>query len=101
VDNALPQEIMTRWRKPIDEELDIQEALRTLWRHKVLLFGSIVTLTVLSIVAVSLMTPLYTAEALVVVENRNTELTDINTVISGLSVNTNVIQTEVVETTYF
>ena len=94
MDNALPQEIMTR-KRPVDDEIHLQAAVRTLWRRKMVLFGSIVIVTVLSIVAVSLMTPVYTAKALVVVESRNTELADIETVISGLSVNTNIIQTEV------
>ena len=85
---------MTR-KWPVVDEIHLQEAVRTLWRRKLLLFGSIVTVTVFSIVAVSLMTPVYTAEALVVVESRNTELAGIETVISGLSVNTNTIQTEV------
>lgn len=81
--------------RPLDEEIDWQRVFRTLWRRKMVLFGPIVTMTVLSMVAVSLITPLYTAEALVVVESRNTELADIKTVISGLSVNKNIIQTEV------
>jgi len=94
MDNALPREILTP-KRASDDDIELQKALRSLWRHKLLILGVILTVTALSVIAVSLITPLYTAESLVVVESRNNELTDINSVISGLSVNTNIIQTEV------
>ena len=66
-----------------------------LWRHK-LLIGTTATLgTVAAIVAAMLMTPLYTAETLIMLEHRKTAVTNFEEVLSGFGSDMGVMQSEV------
>ena len=79
----------------LNDEVDLRDVLRTLWRHKMVVFGTIVAITALSIVVVFQLTSLYTAETRVVIEPRETKVVDIEAVMSGLPANQSSILTEV------
>ena len=79
----------------LNDDIDLRRVLRTLWRRKMVLFATIVTITGLSIFAALQATPRYTAEALVVIEPREIKLVNIEAVLSGLPANQFVIETEV------
>ena len=68
-------------------EVSMREMLRILWRRKALLIGVMVLLTTFAVVAVSQVTPRYRAETLVLIEQRESTVIDIESVISGLSLN--------------
>lgn len=59
---------------PLEDEIDVRRALRTLWRRKLLLFGTISLITGLTGLIVFNVTPTYTAETLIVVGQQKTNL---------------------------
>lgn len=89
-----PRQVATPVRMQLPE-VSLREVLRILARRKALLIGTVVLLTTLAVVAVSQMTPRYRAETLVLIENRESNVVDIESVISGLSLNSEGINSEV------
>ena len=77
------------------EEVDFQELLRTLWRRKSVVFGTMAVLTTLAAVIVYQLTPSYTAEAYVMIDTRKTQVVDVEAVISGLPVDRETVQSEI------
>ena len=76
-------------------KVSMREMLRILWRRKALLIGVMDLLTTFAVVAVSQVTPRYRAETLVLIEQRESTVIDIESVISGLSLNSEGINSEV------
>ena len=74
---------------------DLRELLRKLWRRKLAVLGTAVTLTTLAIIVVFQLTPRYTASAAVMIEPRETQVVDIEAVMSGLPRDLATIQSEV------
>ena len=78
------------------EELDLGQLLRKLWRRKGIIFGTMTVLTVLTAVTVFQLTPRYTAEALLIIEARGSNVAaDVEAVLAGLSADRETIQSEI------
>lgn len=67
------------------DEIDLAQLLRTLWRRKALILSTAVLLTVLAALVIFQITPRYTAAAQVMLETRRSQVTDIESVISGIT----------------
>ena len=80
---------------PPEDEIDIRRALRTLWRRKLLLFGTIFLITGLTGVMVFKVTPTYTAETLIVVGQQKTNLINIERLLPEAPLDALQVQTEV------
>lgn len=76
-------------------EVDLRELLRKLWRRRRVIVGTVVVLTVLSILIAFQLTPKYTASALVMVETRENQVVDIQSVLSGLPPGTETLNSEI------
>ena len=84
--------------RPYDslEEIDLRTLLRKVWRRKGIIFGTITVLTVLTAIIVFQLTPRYTAEALLMIETRGTNVSgEVEAVLSGLSADAAAIQSEI------
>ena len=64
--------------------IDLRELIRKLWRRKGIIIGTAVLLTVLSIIVLFLLTPLYTGETYVLIEPRDSKVVDFEAVLAGL-----------------
>ncbi len=80
---------------PPEDEIDIRRALRTLWRRKLLLFGTIFLITGSTGVLVFKVTPTYTAETLIVVGQQKTNLINIERLLPDARLDLLQVQTEV------
>ena len=74
---------------------DLRELLRKLWRRKLAVLGTVVTVTTLATIVLFQLTPRYTASAAVMIEPRETQVVDIQAVMSGLPGDLATIQSEV------
>lgn len=68
-----------------NSELDLRDLLRTLWRRKALIISVTCLLTVLAGLTVFQLTPRYSAAANVMLETRRNQVTDIESVLSGVN----------------
>ncbi len=80
---------------PAEDDLDLGELLRQLWRRKLAVLGTVVTVTTLAAIIVFQLTPRYTATVAVMIEPRETQVVDIEAVMSGLPRDFATIQSEV------
>lgn len=80
---------------PPEDEIDIRRALRTLWRRKFLLLGTIFLITGSTGVLVFKVTPTYTAETLIVVGQQKTNLINIERLLPDARLDLLQVQTEV------
>lgn len=74
--------------------IDIRELLRTLWRRRGVILGTVLFLTILALLITFQLTPKYTASALLTLQTRQEAVVDIQAVMSGLSTDASVIATE-------
>jgi len=65
------------------QALDLRQVLRTLWRRKIILIGTAVVLTALAFLWVMQATPLYVAEAQIVVEQQRERTLDFQEVLQS------------------
>ncbi|RME18314.1 MAG: polysaccharide biosynthesis tyrosine autokinase [Alphaproteobacteria bacterium] len=78
-----------------DDEIDLLELLRTLWRGKLwLMLGLLAGVLLGGLYAYRLATPVYRANATVALENRQAQFVDLQNVMSGLSGDQATINTE-------
>ena len=70
---------------PIPGEVDLQEVLRKVWRRKTLIVGVTIALTVIAALIIFQITPLYTAYSVVMINDRNTQVVDVEAVVSRLA----------------
>ena len=77
-----------------EEEINFREVLRTLSRRKGVLIASIVSITGLASLVVSQLDPYYTADSLLMIENRSTQVVEMDTVVPTLTVDTATIETQ-------
>jgi succinoglycan biosynthesis transport protein ExoP len=68
-----------------NDEFDLQEVFRILWRRKSLIIATVVLLTAIAALVVLQITPLYTATVNVMIDTRQAKVTDIESVVSGMS----------------
>ncbi len=73
----------------------LMTVLRKLWRRKVLILSTTMVLTVVAGIAVSRLTPLYSAESLLLLEAEQNSVVDIQAVISGLPSDAATIESEI------
>ncbi|MBK1719637.1 GumC family protein [Thiocystis violacea] len=92
------QQRISQYQPPVaDDEadlIDIKELLRTLWRRRGVIIGSVLFLTSLALLFTLQLTPRYTASALLTLQTRSEAVVDIQAVMSGLSADSSVIRTE-------
>ena len=78
-----------------EDEFDLLEFVRKLWRRKGTIIGTTLTLMVLAVLFIFQLTPRYTAETLVMIDTRESNVVDVEAVISGLSPDAETIQSEI------
>jgi capsular exopolysaccharide synthesis family protein len=75
--------------------LDVQQIANILRRRKAIIAGCAVLLTTISFLVVSQVTPRYTAESVVLLDTRKTQVVDMQSVMSGLQADASVVRSEV------
>ena len=80
---------------PIPGEVELHEVLRKLWRRKGLIVGITVALTVVAALVIFQISKLYTAEAMVMINYRETQVVDVEAVVSGLVGDVETIESEI------
>jgi hypothetical protein len=78
-----------------DDEVNVGELARKLWRRKWAILLTIVTLMVLTTVVVFQLTPIYRAETFVMLEARQAKIANIQEVLAGLLPDNEAIQSEI------
>lgn len=68
-----------------DTEFDLRELLQTLWRRKMVIISTAVLITAVAILTVLQITPQYTASTKIMLETRQSNVVDIESVLSGMS----------------
>lgn len=76
-------------------EINLRGLLQVVWRRKATIVSTVILLTMLSIIVLFQITPRYTSTALVVLDPRETQILDINSVVSGLPADTETIASEI------
>ena len=76
-------------------EIDLRDLLRVLWRRKTAIAGTVILLTALAAVVLFQIAPRYTSTALVMIDPRETNVVDIEAVVSGLPGDLESIQSEI------
>lgn len=77
------------------DELDIQQLLRTLWRRRMIVISTTILLTALITLVTMQLTPRYTASANIMLETRQSNVVDIESVVSGMSAEMATVLSEV------
>ncbi len=75
--------------------VELRELLRLLWRRRWLIGGAMLVCIGITVLALTQITPRYTAEAQVMVDPRQANVVDIEQVLSGLPANAETIQSEI------
>jgi succinoglycan biosynthesis transport protein ExoP len=75
--------------------IDVREVFLVLRRRKGVILGCVALITALMVVAVFQITPRYTAESIVMLDTRKTQVADIQSVLSGLSSDAAAVRNEV------
>lgn len=78
-----------------DEGIDLRALLSVLWRRRYVILGTALFIYLLAFIYQIQLTPRYTASTLLTLQFRSEAVVDIQAVISGLSANESVIQTEI------
>src|SRR3546814_14222182 len=73
--------------RPFDDQpaIGLDEVLRILWRRKLLLAGTVVVVMIAAALAIFQLTPRYTARTTVMIDPKQQQVVDIQSVVSGLS----------------
>lgn len=80
---------------PAALEIDLQEILRRLWRHRGVIVGVFVCLVILATVVITQLTPLYTASAQVMINPRKAQTVNLEAALSGLPLDQETIASEI------
>jgi len=78
-----------------EPEGDLARSVNVLMRRKNIIIGCVVLITAICVAGVYAVTPLYTAEAALVLEPRKTQVIDMQSVLSGLPADISVVRSEV------
>ncbi|MFP8878513.1 MAG: polysaccharide biosynthesis tyrosine autokinase [Myxococcota bacterium] len=81
--------------EPDDVEIDIVEILRALRRRRWVLGGCVLLITSLVLLVTFQLTPLYTATAEVLIDPRDRNVADLDSVLSGLSPDASTIESQI------
>lgn len=82
------------WRD-IADEFDLRDLLRMLWRRRKVIAGTMILLTAIAAVVTFQLTPVYRAATQVMVEPRESNVVDMEAVLSGLPADTETINSEI------
>ena len=85
----------TREAQPATGSLDLKAFMNILKRRRLVVFGCAASLTLLALIIVLNLTPVYTAEAVVMLNTRKSQVVDLQAVLSGLQSDEAAIRTEV------
>lgn len=77
------------------QEVDLREIFQKLWRRKGLIIGTVMVLTVFSVIILFQITPRYTTQTMVMIETRGKNIIDMEAVLSGLSGDVEAVQSEI------
>jgi capsular exopolysaccharide synthesis family protein len=77
------------------DDLDIRKLFRTVWRHKFLIAFVTSILVTLGYLYIGSLTPLYTAEAVIVLDIRRADILDIDPIVADRAATDTVIRSEV------
>lgn len=76
-------------------DFDIRQQLRTLWRRRTVVLGGMLAVLVVAWVAISMMTPIYSAATRVMIDTRKTRFVDIKEVMSSMTPQITTVLSEV------
>lgn len=79
----------------IPGEIDLREIIRKLWRRKGMIIGTTLVLTVIAALAIFQITPRYTADSIVMISERESQVVDVEAVIAGLPGDAATIESEI------
>lgn len=91
----LMERIAARFAGGGGEEMDPRQLWHKLWRHKLIIAGTTIALTLIAAFLIFQLTPRYTSSVYVMVGPRSTNVIDVEAVLSGLSPDAETIQSEV------
>ena len=77
------------------DEINLRGLLRILWRRRTAIASVVFLLTTLAVIVLFQISPRYTASALVMIDPRDTQIVDIEAVMSGLAGDMETIQSEI------
>ena len=77
------------------DEFNVRDLIERISRRKGLILGTVVAITAVTAVTLFLMTPRYSAEALIRIEPQNTNVLDLKSVMAGLASDTQAIESEI------
>lgn len=80
---------------PASEEFELREVLQTIWRRRATMVGTICITMLLAIIGTFQLTPKFTAESVVMLDTRTTQIVDIQSVVSGVTAEKGTVQSEV------
>jgi capsular exopolysaccharide synthesis family protein len=75
-------------------EADFKEILQKIWRRRRIIFGTVLTLTILAGIITWQLTPIYQSTALLMIEPRQAQVVDITQVLSGLPADLETVNSE-------
>jgi exopolysaccharide transport family protein len=81
-------------RRVVDQ-IDIRELIRKLWRQKYVIIATTVVITVLAALVIWNITPRFTASAFVMIEPRESQVVNIEAVLSGLPADAENIESQI------
>lgn len=87
--------MLTPQQQQQDDDIDLRELLRKIWRRRGIILGTIVVITVLAALVIFQLTPRYTASTLVMIGARENQVVDVEAVLSGLTADDKTIQSEI------
>src|SRR5688500_2286531 len=94
--NAIPRSVgVGDMLSGATEELNLRELWRALMRRKLLLVATIVVITGGAFAYISQQTPMYTAEALIHVQNRDAQVVEIDGVVEEMVADPATIESEI------
>lgn len=76
-------------------EADLNEVFRTIWRRKKILIGAVLLIMAATVISVHQLTPRYQSVAQVMIDPRQNQVVDIQSVISGLPQDLETIESEI------
>ncbi len=90
---AQPAQGGFQWSAP--DGLDLRQVFNVLKRRRAVILGATALMTLVAAIIVFQLTPMYTAEAIVMLDTRKTQVVDIQAVMSGLQSDEAVVRSEV------
>lgn len=77
------------------EGFSLREISSTIWRQKSIVIYTIIVLTLLTVIILQFITPLYTSKAIIMLKNREQNVAKLDAAISGLAINDETIISEI------